>query len=89
MLLKRSRPIEVQVDSYMGYCYSLNASTIKAFQTITPLVVQKSLGTTIQTKRVEDLAGGPNGTGDVFNTLIAFLVGCLFILLVLHFNANK
>ena len=90
MLLKRSRPIEIQVDSYMGYCYSLNIDTLKAFQTVRSFVIQKSLtGTTIQTKRVEDLAGGLNGTGDAFNTSIAFLVGCLFILLVLHFNTNK
>lgn len=90
MFLKRSRPIEAQVDSYMGYCYSLNANTMKAFQTVRTLVIQKSLsGTTIQTKRVEDLAGS-NDTGNqtMFETSIAFLVGCLFILLVLHFH-NK
>jgi GR25 family glycosyltransferase involved in LPS biosynthesis len=87
MLLKRSRPIEVQVDSYMGYCYILNLDTFKAFHMVQSVVPQKAWGTSIQTKAVEDLAGkGYENTRNPLDIVMAFLIGCLLILVIAHFR---
>ncbi len=88
LLLKRSRPVEVQVDSYMGYCFVLNPDTFRAFHMLHSVIPQKPWGTSIQTKRVEDLAGeGYTSSRDSLDVVIAFLVGCLFIIMVLHYHS--
>lgn len=88
LLLKRSRPVEVQVDSYMGYCFILNPDTFRAFHMIDSVIPQKAWGTSIQTKRVEDLAGGGYENGhNPFDKIVAFLFGCLFILLVIRLRS--
>ena len=78
-LLRHSRPIEVQVDSYMGYCYLLNSDTLKAYQMNTPEVPQKQTGTTIQLKRVEDQAGSSTPQTNKNDIFVAFLAGGIIV----------
>lgn len=75
-LLSRSRPIEVQVDSYMGYMTEI--AKMGAFASSRTLYVQKNeKGTKIQLKRVEDImATSPqeNDTATVKMLLFACVV---------------
>ena len=67
----------------------LNPNTIKAFHTLQNIIPQKAWGTSIQTKTVEDLAGSKYENGaNPLDMVIAFLVGCLFIILVIRYHKS-
>ena len=85
-LLSRSRPIEVQVDSYMGYMTSLNSDKFASFAPQRTLFTQQNAtGTSIQSKRVEDvMATGPDTTLLKLMGALIFILSflCVYLLLV-------
>ena len=88
-LLSRSRPIEVQVDSYTGYMTKLlGPQKLSAFVPVRSLFIQRNeRGTTIQLKRVEDILGSPSQPTQPFLLAVAFLlflVVAVFLVLALR-----
>lgn len=92
-LLKNAFPMEVQVDSYMGYVFVNNL--VSAYLSPSPLVVQQNVtGTTIQTKRVGSNDSGLTAKKDNLmtrtNAGIAVLFGILvFFLLFWWWNQSS
>lgn len=88
-LLSRSRPIEVQVDSYMGYMTSINSDKIAAFAPQRTLFTQENAtGTGIQTKRVEDvLATAPDTIPLKLMGAVIFVLVLVCVYLLLHISA--
>jgi GR25 family glycosyltransferase involved in LPS biosynthesis len=73
-LLSRSRPIEVQVDSYMGYMTKL--ARMDAFAPERSLFTQENEGgTKIQLKRVEDVMASPCPNSDP--AMVVLLFACV------------
>lgn len=86
-LLSRSRPIEVQVDSYMGYMVKL--AKMAAFVPKRSLFVQQNeTGSAIQLKRVEDvMAASPvqnsnNSNNHLLLAVMLFLVAATALLIL-------
>lgn len=88
-LLSLSRPIEVQVDSYMGYATEILA--LDSFVSVNSLFSQvNKTGTSIQLKRVEDIMAH-DSSPQTNNASLAFVAAiivvlvfmCAFLLMIL------